>query len=160
MGISLADQTMDFLLALAFGAGLGAFYDVFRILRALIPTGKIVIFFQDLLYWCICGVLTFLFILGVNAGEIRRVPDRGGAFGSDGVLRHHRAADYAFGAGHQPGYPVRAALCPGQDFEADFPSFPETWEKNTKSHEKGRKKFEKTFEIIKIPLETYRYFVI
>lgn len=71
MGISLADQTMDFLLALAFGAGLGALYDVFRILRALIPTGKILIFFEDLLYWCVCGVLTFLFILGVNAGEIR-----------------------------------------------------------------------------------------
>ncbi len=69
MGISLADQTMDFLLALAFGAGLGALYDVFRILRALIPTGKIVIFFQDLLYWCICGVLTFLFILGAPLCE-------------------------------------------------------------------------------------------
>lgn len=71
MGISLADQTMDFLLSCGVGFVLGAFYEIFRFYRIVLRPGKVLVFFQDLFYWTACGVATFLFIFWANAGEIR-----------------------------------------------------------------------------------------
>lgn len=71
MGISLANQTSVFLFSCALGFGLGLLYDVFRITRAAINPGRIFIFFQDAIYWILCAIITFLFMLTVNSGEIR-----------------------------------------------------------------------------------------
>lgn len=71
MEISVTGQTLVFLAACAFGAILGAFYDIFRIFRVAVPCSRAAIFFQDVLYWAVCAVATFLFILSVNAGVVR-----------------------------------------------------------------------------------------
>lgn len=50
---------------------LGLFYDVFKILRILLPVKSIVIFIQDIIYFLLASFATYLFILTFNAGEIR-----------------------------------------------------------------------------------------
>lgn len=71
MTLSMAQQTEIFLWSVVFGFALGAFYDVFRILRLIIPTGTIAAFVEDTLFWLISAFSTFLFILNINSGEIR-----------------------------------------------------------------------------------------
>ena len=71
MGITLSGQLDVFLLSCAFGAALGAYYDVFRLLRLFVYSGKRQLFFQDVFYFFSCGVFTFLFALAVNSGEVR-----------------------------------------------------------------------------------------
>ena len=46
--------------SLALGAGLMALYDVFRIWRVLIPHGTLWTGLEDLLYWLLSGVSTFM----------------------------------------------------------------------------------------------------
>lgn len=71
MGISISGQTLEFLLSAALGFGLGALYDLFRITRVILNPGRVFVFIQDVLYWIVCAVVSFLFILTVNRGEIR-----------------------------------------------------------------------------------------
>ena len=71
MSLSMAQQTEIFLWSVVFGFALGAFYDIFRILRLIIPTGTIAAFIEDTLFWLIAAFSTFLFILNINSGEIR-----------------------------------------------------------------------------------------
>ncbi len=71
MGISVSQQTITFLQSLLLGASLGILYDVFRILRLMIPSGKVISFLEDILYFTLCGVITFAFLLAVNNGIIR-----------------------------------------------------------------------------------------
>lgn len=53
------------------GLGLGILYDVFRIVRMLINTKNITIFLQDVIYFIVSGLITFLFVLGINEGQSR-----------------------------------------------------------------------------------------
>lgn len=46
-------------------------YDFFRILRAIIPHKKWVIFWQDYLFWLLSGFFVFLMIYHLNSGSIR-----------------------------------------------------------------------------------------
>ena len=71
MGISVSQQTMTFLQSLLLGAALGMLYDVFRILRLLIPSGKVISFVEDIVYFLLCGVISFAFLIAVNNGIIR-----------------------------------------------------------------------------------------
>ncbi|MDR3552244.1 MAG: spore cortex biosynthesis protein YabQ [Clostridia bacterium] len=71
MEISVKAQTLVFLAACGFGMALGAVYDLFRIFRIAVPCGKAVVFIQDVLFWMICAVSSFLFLLYMNTGEIR-----------------------------------------------------------------------------------------
>lgn len=71
MGIHLAAQTIAFLQACLLGALLGAVYDVFRILRIAFSPRKVVVFVQDLLFFAICAVLSFLFLLTASDGTVR-----------------------------------------------------------------------------------------
>lgn len=71
MEIHLVDQTMAFLQACILGAGLGLLFDVFRILRIAVPSGKKIIFAQDVLYWSLCAIASFLFILTRTDGVVR-----------------------------------------------------------------------------------------
>ena len=50
---------------------LGAFYDVFRVIRLLMRPSAKVVFFQDLLFFALSSVVTFLFALAVTGGELR-----------------------------------------------------------------------------------------
>ena len=46
-------------------------YDFFRILRAIIPHKKWVIFIQDYLFWLISGFFVFIMVYQLNSGAIR-----------------------------------------------------------------------------------------
>ena len=67
----IASQTEIFLYAFGFGFLLGILYDVLRTLRLLISGSKGFTVFMDLMYFAVCTVLTFFFVLAVDSGRIR-----------------------------------------------------------------------------------------
>ena len=67
----IENQTMTFLMSVVLGAALSAFYDVFRILRIAFRTPKWVVVIQDIIYFIICAVITFMFLLNNNYGMVR-----------------------------------------------------------------------------------------
>lgn len=71
MSISVTKQLFDFLLAMLVGGLLGAVYDLFRISRLTFGGGRVGIFFQDLVFFLFCTIVTFLFLVVDNSGEIR-----------------------------------------------------------------------------------------
>lgn len=71
MEVSLAAQSQGFLTSCIVGFALGAFYDIFRILRILFRTEKRHVFFQDIFFMACAAVVTFLLALAVNWGELR-----------------------------------------------------------------------------------------
>jgi len=46
-------------------------YDVFRIFRKTVKTGRLITYVQDLLYWLIVAVIMFLTLYYSNDGEVR-----------------------------------------------------------------------------------------
>lgn len=71
---TVSNQLFIFLFAVIFGLILGAINDIFRFIRYLGFKSKISVFFQDIIYMAVCGLLTFLFLLAFNHGEIRYFP--------------------------------------------------------------------------------------
>ena len=53
------------------GAGLGVLYDVFRIIRMVINSKSVAIFVEDVIYFILSGIITFVFVLKINSGESR-----------------------------------------------------------------------------------------
>ena len=54
-----------------FGAVLGLYYDVFRLVRLITAPSKRAVFFYDVFYLFSCGIFTFLFCFAVHYGEVR-----------------------------------------------------------------------------------------
>lgn len=71
MNSILISQISVFGYSCILGVGLGALYDLFRIFRMMTNHRYIGIFIQDVIYFIISGVVTFLFVLGMNKGEAR-----------------------------------------------------------------------------------------
>ena len=71
MEFSLAEQTVYFLASIVMGAALAAVYDLIRAIRMLIRCSRIHIFISDILFFFLCGVLTSLFALPFNKGDVR-----------------------------------------------------------------------------------------
>lgn len=71
MEISVTTQSMTFLYACLVGAAFGVLYDVFRILRLAFPKGSVLIIVEDILFFAICGVCTFFFLLTFSSGQVR-----------------------------------------------------------------------------------------
>lgn len=71
MQIDLINNNQIFLYAIIFGLLLGAFYDIFRISRIAINFNFWQIFFQDLIYFIICSIGTFIFSLTFTFGRVR-----------------------------------------------------------------------------------------
>ena len=69
--ISLQSQIFIFVYSLIFGAILGIIFDLFRIADIILKISFNRIFFEDVLYFAVIGVLSFLFMLVVNKGEFR-----------------------------------------------------------------------------------------
>lgn len=69
--INNAAQIFTFLYSLCLGVIFCVFYDFFRGLRLAIRFSDIVIFFQDIIYFFIISIITFLFLLSLTNGEIR-----------------------------------------------------------------------------------------
>lgn len=70
-GLSLAQQTKGFLLALGMGFILGILYDIIRIIRISISRGRIAVIICDIFFCVLACFCTFLFCLTINEGEIR-----------------------------------------------------------------------------------------
>lgn len=71
MNLSLTAQLQGFVISIAAGVFLGAYYDVFRIFRTVFQSERRAVFFQDLFYMLTAAFVTFLLALGVNYGEVR-----------------------------------------------------------------------------------------
>ncbi len=65
------EQLAIFVLSLGLGFLLGVLYDIVRALRLSITHSKIVLIICDILYFIAFGLISFLFILALNKGEIR-----------------------------------------------------------------------------------------
>ncbi len=66
-----SDSFSVFLSSFAPGVIFAVLYDIFRIKRALVPAGKIILFFDDIFYLLSCCVIYILYCLEVNFGIIR-----------------------------------------------------------------------------------------
>ena len=71
MRINLADQTVTFLIACCFGVAFGVLYDFFRVFRLIRKSGKLAIFFQDIVFFVLCAGGTFVLMLARCMGEMR-----------------------------------------------------------------------------------------
>lgn len=58
-------------LALLFGGGLAAVYDIIRICRRVITRGIFLVSLEDIIYWIFACIVTFAFFFQVNSGGIR-----------------------------------------------------------------------------------------
>lgn len=67
----MLSQLQVFCYSCLFGIVLGVFYDIFRIIRLFFACRYWNIFIQDILYFSFSGIMTFLFILSINFGEVR-----------------------------------------------------------------------------------------
>ncbi len=66
-----SQQLTIFLCSLGAGFLLGVLYDIMRALRLSLTTSKVAVVIFDIVYFLLCGVLSFLFILALNKGEVR-----------------------------------------------------------------------------------------
>ena len=66
-----SEQLTCFLSSLGMGFLLGVLYDVLRAIRLSFTKSKIALVIFDILYFVLFGILTFLFILTLNKGEVR-----------------------------------------------------------------------------------------
>lgn len=64
-------QFMVFGFSCFLGIMLGFLYDCFRLVRMMINPKNIFIFMQDIIYFFVSAVITFLFVLVFNNGESR-----------------------------------------------------------------------------------------
>lgn len=71
MGLSLSAQTAYFLWSLVLGLVLGILYDIVRATRMVLHAGRVHVMISDIVFFTICGVLTSLFALPFNKGDVR-----------------------------------------------------------------------------------------
>ena len=71
MILSMSEQAVSFLFAVAAGALLGNFYDFFRVFRRIVRHKTAATTIEDAVFWITATLLTFLLLLYENSGEIR-----------------------------------------------------------------------------------------
>jgi len=71
MSISAADQSFIFICCIACGVIIGILFDIFRIIRQIVPAGTTITFIEDLIFWVITLVVVCYFALTLNYGVIR-----------------------------------------------------------------------------------------
>ena len=70
-GITIAKDTRLFLLSLAVGAGMSFLYDLLRVLRRRTAHRAAAVSLEDILYFLLCALLHFAFVLKDNRGQLR-----------------------------------------------------------------------------------------
>jgi len=68
---AIGNEAIFFLTSILCGMGLVFVYDMFRILRRLLPHGNLWIGIEDICYWLFCTVLVFLLLYQGNDGRVR-----------------------------------------------------------------------------------------
>ncbi|MBR5540209.1 MAG: spore cortex biosynthesis protein YabQ [Clostridia bacterium] len=71
MGFTNVAQLRELFLSCGMGFLLGAYYDVFRILRHVLRPGVVHVFWQDILFFITAALMTFLFALAIADGALR-----------------------------------------------------------------------------------------
>ena len=71
MEITTIQQIQQLFLSCGMGFILGAYYDIFRVIRLIMRSGKKWIFAQDIFFFLTSAVFTFLFSLAVMDGMLR-----------------------------------------------------------------------------------------
>ncbi len=71
LGFENAAQLRELFLSCGMGFLLGAYYDVFRLLRCWLSPSRWRVFLGDCLYACTSAVATFLFLVALNGGVLR-----------------------------------------------------------------------------------------
>ena len=69
--ITFFGQTGGLFSAIVMGVALCLFYDLLRIFRLAVPPGKILAFFEDVLWFFVAAVVTYLVCLAKCNGEVR-----------------------------------------------------------------------------------------
>lgn len=70
--VTVAKETMLFFQSLILGAGLSLLYDVLRIIPQRNPAIRpVAVSLEDIVYFLVCGMVTFGFILKDNSGQVR-----------------------------------------------------------------------------------------
>lgn len=69
--IEVSNQMLMFFQSCLLGIGLGLLYDVFRIIRIAVKTNSIIIFIEDIIYFIIVAVITFIFMIIQTEGQMR-----------------------------------------------------------------------------------------
>ncbi|MBQ2605172.1 MAG: spore cortex biosynthesis protein YabQ, partial [Clostridia bacterium] len=71
MHLSVFEQSEIFYYSFVFGIGLGAFYDVFRLIRSLGLNSKKAVFIEDITFMVLCSVACSLFAQVTVNGHLR-----------------------------------------------------------------------------------------
>lgn len=71
LGLTIAEQSLVFLYAILLGTLLGAIYDLFRIIRISFGGKVVAVFIEDIIFSIAALVLTFVFVIAFNNGELR-----------------------------------------------------------------------------------------
>lgn len=71
MIVSISDQVYIFFCTILGGMAISFLYDIFRISRRTLKTGKTLIHIEDLLFWIFSAVLMSVIIYYCNSGELR-----------------------------------------------------------------------------------------
>lgn len=71
MEITVARQTIVFLMSIGLGAVLGVCYDFFRVARVAVRHSAVAVAVEDIVYSSVCIAATFLFLLETEYGEVR-----------------------------------------------------------------------------------------
>ncbi len=64
-------QLFSFVAAVIFGAAFCLFYDLLRAYRSVLSCSTLTVFFQDIFFWLVVALTTFLLMLALCSGEIR-----------------------------------------------------------------------------------------
>ena len=71
MILSMPQQTLLFVTTVGVGAGVGLFYDMFRVLRLTAPHGQLAVQIEDFVFWVAATGMVFYVMLHLSEGEIR-----------------------------------------------------------------------------------------
>ena len=71
MAIDFETLMLFFVYSLIVGAAIGVYYDVFRIIRIVLPKSVVLIFFEDLIFCLSAGAIMSVFIFNAGFGIVR-----------------------------------------------------------------------------------------
>ena len=71
LGLTITEQSLAFLYSLLLGTLLCAIYDVFRIIRIAFGGKTLAVFIEDIVFSLASIVITFVFVIAFNNGELR-----------------------------------------------------------------------------------------
>jgi len=69
--ISAAEQTVIFFQAILLGVIYGLFYEGFRLWRLLFKSKAVAVFLQDIIFFVLCAIDAYSFMLAKSSGQVR-----------------------------------------------------------------------------------------